>query len=42
MITAYTATTTKAVKEDIVSVLRLNKAVIVRTGFNRNNLIFID
>ena len=37
---AFTATATKAVKEDILKILKLNKPLVVTTGFNRRNLFF--
>ena len=37
---AFTATATKAVREDILKLLRLENPVSVTTGFNRENLYF--
>lgn len=37
---AFTATATKEVKEDILKILKLNKPLVVTTGFNRSNLFF--
>lgn len=38
ILAAYTATATKAVKDDIISILGLQDPVVVATGFNRENL----
>jgi ATP-dependent DNA helicase RecQ len=38
IIAAYTATATKAVKDDIISILGLQDPLVVSTGFNRANL----
>lgn len=40
VVSAFTATATPAVKEDIVRLLRLNDPVTVVTGFDRKNLYF--
>ena len=40
VIGALTATATKEVKEDILKILKLNKPLVVTTGFNRSNLFF--
>lgn len=40
VLSAFTATATKEVKEDIVCVLGLNNPQILVTGFDRNNLFF--
>lgn len=40
VVSAFTATATKEVREDIVSILRLNDPVTVLTGFDRKNLYF--
>lgn len=40
VIGAFTATATKEVKEDILKILKLNKPLVVTTGFNRSNLFF--
>lgn len=40
VVSAFTATATKEVREDIVCILRLNNPVVVTTGFNRENLYF--
>lgn len=40
VISAFTATATKEVREDIVCVLRLNNPTVVVTGFDRKNLYF--
>lgn len=40
VITAYTATATKAVKEDIVCILGLNDPLEAVTGYDRKNLYF--
>lgn len=40
MVSAFTATATENVKDDIVCVLRLNQPVTLVTGFNRENLYF--
>lgn len=40
IISAFTATATKTVKEDVIGVLRLNNPTVVTTGFDRNNLFF--
>lgn len=39
VIAAYTATATKEVKEDIISILGLNDPLIITTGLNRENLV---
>ncbi len=41
IISAFTATATEEVKEDIVTALNLNDPKIVITGFNRENLYFV-
>ena len=40
VITAYTATATKAVKEDIISILGLQDPTVIVTGYDRKNLSF--
>lgn len=40
IISAFTATATKKVTEDIVNFLKLDNPYILTTGFNRNNLYF--
>lgn len=40
VITAYTATATKAVKEDILCILGLRNPTVVVTGYDRKNLYF--
>lgn len=40
VISAFTATATREVKEDIVKILRLNRPFIAATGFDRENLYF--
>jgi len=40
IISAFTATATKAVMEDVISVLNLNHPKVVATGFDRNNLFY--
>lgn len=40
IVSAFTATATTTVKEDIASILKLNNPNIVMTGFNRENLYF--
>jgi ATP-dependent DNA helicase RecQ len=40
VVTAFTATATREVKDDIVRLLRLNDPLSVTTGFNRENLYF--
>jgi len=40
IISAFTATATKAVMEDVISVLHLNHPKVVATGFDRNNLFY--
>lgn len=40
VISAFTATATKEVKEDIVQLIRLNNPYTLTTGFNRENLYF--
>ncbi len=37
---AFTATATKEVREDIISILRLKDPLVVTTGFDRKNLYF--
>lgn len=39
-ISAFTATATAEVKEDIIKILKLNDPMIMATGFNRENLYF--
>ena len=41
IISAFTATATEEVKEDIISTLNLNDPQITITGFNRENLYFV-
>lgn len=40
VISAFTATATKEVKEDVICILGLNNPTIVSTGFDRKNLFF--
>lgn len=40
IISAFTATATKEVREDITCILRLNNPLVITTGFNRKNLYF--
>lgn len=40
VIAAYTATATKAVKEDIICILGLQEATVIVTGYDRKNLYF--
>lgn len=40
IISAFTATATKTVKEDVIGVLRLSNPKVVTTGFDRDNLFF--
>lgn len=40
VIVAFTATATQIVKEDIISLLKLNNPYILTTGFDRENLYF--
>lgn len=40
VISAFTATATNEVQEDIVNILKLDKPFIIVTGFNRENLYF--
>jgi ATP-dependent DNA helicase RecQ len=40
VISAFTATATKEVKNDIIEILRLRKPTVVSTGFDRKNLSF--
>jgi len=40
IISAFTATATKTVMEDVISVLNLNHPKVVATGFDRNNLFY--
>ncbi|BBF41650.1 ATP-dependent DNA helicase RecQ [Lachnospiraceae bacterium KM106-2] len=40
IISAFTATATKQVKEDIISILRLQDPTCLTTGFDRSNLFF--
>ena len=40
VITAYTATATKVVKEDIISILGLQDPTVIVTGYDRKNLSF--
>ena len=40
IISAFTATATKDVREDIIRILKLNSPAVVTTGFNRGNLYF--
>mgnify|MGYP001000221194 CR=1 FL=1 len=40
VISAFTATATKEVKEDVICILGLHKPTIVTTGFDRSNLYF--
>ncbi len=40
IISAFTATATKEVKDDIIKILRLKNPFVMATGFNRDNLYF--
>ncbi len=40
IVSAFTATATKEVKEDVIRLLGLQKATVVTTGFDRKNLYF--
>lgn len=40
IITAFTATATRVVKEDIIKLLKLNNPFVLTTGFDRKNLYF--
>lgn len=40
IISAFTATATKQVKEDIIRILRLQEPTVLTTGFDRKNLFF--
>lgn len=40
IISAFTATATRTVRDDIIKILKLNKPHIVTTGFDRKNLYF--
>lgn len=40
VISAFTATATKEVKEDIINILRLNNPTLLTTGFDRDNLFY--
>jgi ATP-dependent DNA helicase RecQ len=40
VISAFTATATSEVKEDIIKILKLKKPFVMATGFNRENLYF--
>lgn len=40
IISAFTATATKEVKEDVIHILRLEHPTVVTTGFDRKNLYF--
>lgn len=40
IISAFTATATKEVKEDIISILNLNNPTMLTTGFDRDNLFY--
>ena len=40
VLSAFTATATKEVKEDIIGILKLRDPVVVTTGFDRPNLYF--
>lgn len=40
VVSAFTATATKEVREDIVCILRLNDPLVITTGFDRGNLYF--
>lgn len=40
VISAFTATATSEVKEDIIEILKLKKPFVMATGFNRENLYF--
>lgn len=40
VISAFTATATKEVKEDVISILRLENATVLTTGFDRDNLFY--
>ncbi|HHX12292.1 MAG TPA: ATP-dependent DNA helicase RecQ, partial [Clostridiales bacterium] len=41
IISGFTATATKEVKEDIIQILKLNSPSVVATGFDRGNLHFV-
>lgn len=40
IVSAFTATATKQVKEDVIQILRLREPVVLTTGFDRKNLFF--
>lgn len=40
VVSAFTATATKTVKEDMVCILQLNNPTVITTGFDRKNLFF--
>jgi ATP-dependent DNA helicase RecQ len=40
IISAFTATATKEVKEDIICILKLNEPTVLTTGFDRDNLFY--
>ena len=40
VISAFTATATSEVKDDIIKILKLNNPFVMATGFNRENLYF--
>ncbi len=40
IVSAFTATATEEVREDIIGILRLNDPVVITTGFDRKNLYF--
>jgi ATP-dependent DNA helicase RecQ len=40
IISAFTATATKQVREDIIRILEMNNPEVVTTGFDRKNLKF--
>jgi ATP-dependent DNA helicase RecQ len=40
VISAFTATATKEVKDDVIDILRLHRPTVVSTGFDRKNLSF--
>lgn len=40
VVTAFTATATAAVREDVIRILKLQKPMVMTTGFDRKNLFF--